>query len=135
MSFSNSQKQSAKNKFEKMTADISSADIKKAINKGSQKMGKLAENMPSILSSMWGDLTLMFSLIKDYYAGNYTCVPWKVIASVTAALLYFISPIDVIPDFIPVIGYLDDLYVIKLAFDFSQEDLEKYRDWKAQQKR
>ena len=41
-------------------------------------------------------------------ACNYKKIPFGTIAAVVASLLYFVSPIDVIPDFIPVIGYIDD---------------------------
>jgi len=42
-------------------------------------------------------------------------LPWKLRATCIGALLYFINPFDLIPDSIPVIGYLDDFAVITLA--------------------
>lgn len=47
-----------------------------------------------------------------YLAGRDSRVPWyaKVLALATAA--YALSPIDLIPDFIPVLGYLDDLIIV-----------------------
>lgn len=50
-----------------------------------------------------------------YLAGRDPRVPWyaKVVALSTAA--YALSPIDLIPDFIPVLGYLDDLIIVPLG--------------------
>ncbi|TOM80426.1 YkvA family protein, partial [Vibrio parahaemolyticus] len=86
---------------------------------------------PGALSKLWNDIKLMVNLITDYVKGDYTEVPWRVIAAITGAIVYFASPIDVIPDFIPVVGYLDDALVIKLALDLASEDLIEYKRWKA----
>ena len=66
----------------------------------------------------------------DFYEGNYKEVPWGTIAAIVVALLYFVSPIDLIPDFIPVAGYIDDAFVISLAMKFIKDDIERYREWK-----
>lgn len=50
-----------------------------------------------------------------WLAARDPCTPWfaKVIALVVAA--YAFSPIDLIPDFIPVLGYLDDIILVPLG--------------------
>lgn len=72
----------------------------------------------------------MIGLITDYAKGNYRDVPWNVLAAVTGAVIYFVSPIDAIPDVIPVVGYIDDALVVKLALEISRPDLEAYAKWK-----
>jgi len=57
-------------------------------------------------------------------------VPWKVITAIVSAVLYFISPLDVICDFIPILGYLDDAAVVGLALKFCEGDLKQYEEWK-----
>ncbi|MDR9458483.1 MAG: DUF1232 domain-containing protein, partial [Salegentibacter sp.] len=53
-----------------------------------------------------------------------------VISSVGGALLYVLSPIDLIPDFLPFVGYLDDAAVFAALLKYVRLDLQKYRDWK-----
>ncbi|AMN52984.1 membrane protein [Labrenzia sp. CP4] len=50
-----------------------------------------------------------------YLAGRDPRVPWYVKALAIATAAYALSPIDLIPDFIPVIGYLDDLLLVPLG--------------------
>ena len=76
---------------------------------------------------------LMVNMLKDYEVGIYKDVPWFTIASVVFALLYVLNPLDIIPDFIPGFGYVDDASVLALALRFIESDLHKYLDWKLEQ--
>ncbi len=82
------------------------------------------------LKKYWNDVCDIFSLLKDRATGDYTETPWKTIAALVGALLYVLSPLDLIPDFIPVVGYLDDAAVFGFAIDFAADDLTRYRAWK-----
>jgi uncharacterized membrane protein YkvA (DUF1232 family) len=55
-------------------------------------------------------------------------VSWHRKAIVAAALIYFISPIDAIPDITPLIGYLDDLGVITALLKYLGHELIPYYD-------
>jgi uncharacterized membrane protein YkvA (DUF1232 family) len=48
-------------------------------------------------------------------------------------LLYFILPADLVPDFIPVIGYLDDLAVLTTIMNSLKNEIKEYRIWKKNQ--
>ena len=76
---------------------------------------------------------LMWSLLQDYRAGNYTAIPWKFIAAMGFAMVYLISPLDVIPDFL-ILGFVDDAAVFGLVISAFQSELEDYKEWKKQQK-
>ncbi|MBW0148408.1 YkvA family protein [Marinobacter arenosus] len=79
------------------------------------------------------DIKLMFSMIRDYWYGNYRSVPWKTIAAVAGALLYVLNPLDVIPDLIFGFGFLDDAGVVALCLKLVESDLHRYAAWKEQQ--
>ena len=76
------------------------------------------------------DLLLLMSLVKDYYRGNYRDIPYKTLSAGVIGLLYILNPIDIIPDFIPLIGYIDDALVITLCLKLIEKDLQKYQAWK-----
>jgi uncharacterized membrane protein YkvA (DUF1232 family) len=65
-------------------------------------------------------------MIEDYWGGTYRRVPWYTMAMAVAALLYSINPIEVVPDHMPGLGQLDDVFVIGLAMRVLERDLEAY---------
>ena len=76
------------------------------------------------------DFKLMLSLLKDYYDGNYKKIPWYSIVAISVTLIYVINPYDIIPDFIPVIGYVDDLTVFVYCLKLIKSDFNDYEEWK-----
>ncbi len=73
---------------------------------------------------------LMYGMLKDYRRGIYKEVPWFTIATIAFAFLYILNPFDIIPDFIPGIGYVDDLAILTFGLRFIQSDIHRYLDWK-----
>ncbi|PNW26941.1 DUF1232 domain-containing protein [Formosa algae] len=69
-------------------------------------------------------------MTRDYFKGDYTAVPWYIIAAVGSALLYVLSPIDTIPDIIPIVGYVDDAAVMALCLKFVHIEIDEYKKWK-----
>ncbi len=130
MEMSKEQEEKARRQFEEDIKNVDQDDVEYASKKGQSKINEFGNNPPNALVKLWNDIKLMVALIADYVDGNYKEVPWNVIASIVGAVVYFASPVDVIPDFIPGFGYLDDALVIKLALGFAKSDLEKYQTWK-----
>ena len=83
-----------------------------------------------IVGEVFRDLPLVCWMISDYVHGNYREVPLATIITLTAALAYFFSPINLISNIIPVVGWLDDALVFKLAFEAARNDLEAYVEWR-----
>ncbi|WP_289059776.1 DUF1232 domain-containing protein [uncultured Mesotoga sp.] len=59
----------------------------------------------------------------------------KTIILITAALIYFVSPVDAIPDFLIGIGFVDDGAVIAYVFSALNEDIESFKTWKEEKDR
>ena len=111
---------------------VGEEDIKETLGK-EDELKKLFKKV-KVLAKYFNDLCEIFELLRDRGAGIYRETPWKTIAAITGALIYVLSPIDLILDFIPGIGFLDDAIMIGLAIKLAQPDLEKYRAWKASRK-
>lgn len=75
-------------------------------------------------------LTLV-RLVRNYITGDYRQIQTSTIISGLAVLLYVLSPIDLVPDFIPVLGFLDDLSLISWFVGKFQVELTNYREWEA----
>lgn len=75
-------------------------------------------------------MKLAMSLVKDFRNKTYTDIPWRSIAFIAAAVLYFMNPFDVVPDMLPVFGFGDDAMLFAALFKSIQTDLEKYGEWK-----
>jgi uncharacterized membrane protein YkvA (DUF1232 family) len=59
------------------------------------------------------DILGMLATLRAYLSGKDKKTPFGRIAAITGALSYLVSPVDLIPDFIPEIGYTDDVAVLK----------------------
>lgn len=86
------------------------------------------QNIPAI-GDIIEDVRLLVNMVQDYAKGNYKDIPLASIITAIAALVYFVSPIDLIPDYIPVIGYIDDAAVVAFALNAIHNDIQSYKDW------
>jgi uncharacterized membrane protein YkvA (DUF1232 family) len=115
-----------KSEFESYSSNVSQDDVTGVLDKEQDIMKKAT----GPLEKFAGDIKLLFSLVKDYVNGSYKAVPWTAIAGIVGALLYVFSPIDLIPDIIPVLGLTDDAAVVALCLAGLTNDLQAYRNWK-----
>ena len=77
----------------------------------------------------WPYLMGMIRLIRAYHRGEYRDIVPRNLLVVVAALIYFVSPFDVIPDWVPVFGHIDDAFVVSLALKSVQADLDTFMAW------
>lgn len=93
-----------------------------------QKLEKKLETVP-VAGTALAYIPLMVSLLRSYIKKEYPDVPVGTIISILVALIYFVSPIDIIPDVLPA-GYTDDGLVILGCLALTKTDLEDYRIWR-----
>jgi len=106
------------------------AESPQKITKLLKKTRKKANNNKVSLATVWNDFQLLIELVKSWSKGQYRSISKKSIVFIIAAILYFISPIDVIPDFLIGFGIIDDAAVISFAIKQLSGEIEKYRIWK-----
>lgn len=87
----------------------------------------------SKLGKMKIKIKTLFQMLRDYKNKRYTETPWKSVAAIIFALLYVLNPLDLAPDFIPVIGYIDDATVLAFTLKLIEGDVEKYELWRKNQ--
>lgn len=118
------------NEVKKESAKITGKDVESLIRKEKRVEDKADSLNLGKFSKLFNQIKLSFSLIKDYRSKAYMQVPWKTVAFLVAAVLYFVNPFDIIPDLLPVIGFTDDALAFAAVFKAMQSDLKKYCTWK-----
>jgi uncharacterized membrane protein YkvA (DUF1232 family) len=85
---------------------------------------------PRRLAQFARRVRLATGLLSDVGRGRYRRVPWKTVGALSAALTYFLLPIDAVPDLVPLTGFLDDAMVLALVFGAAESDLRAYCAWR-----
>jgi len=80
------------------------------------------------LSSAKDTLLLMKNYLFDISTGKYQDYDLKKLIVIVGAIIYVITPIDLLPDFIPP-GFIDDLSIVAWALKEAAAELEKYKTW------
>lgn len=81
------------------------------------------------------DIVVLFvDYLSDIVNGDYKDYNGKALLSVVAAMIYLVSPIDVIPDLILGIGLTDDVAVILYVLREVSLELNRYKEWKFNKK-
>lgn len=94
-----------------------------------QRLEKKLKTIP-VAGEKLADVPIMISLIRNYIKKEYTDIPIGTIIAILAALIYFVSPIDFVPDSIPIIGYFDDAAVVTACWNLVESDIKEYQKWR-----
>jgi uncharacterized membrane protein YkvA (DUF1232 family) len=122
---------SAESELRKYSDNVTEDDIADVLNREEAILGKAHGPLAEFVQ----DIKLLFAVIKDYASGTYREIPFTTIAGIVGALLYVFSPIDLIPDFIPGLGLVDDAAVVAALLACIHADLQSYKDWKTMKMR
>src|SRR5438105_15101605 len=91
--------------------------------------GKISVIPRGPFAETWPYLMAMIRLIRDYHRAEYRDISEQNLQIIVAAILYFVSPFDVIPDWVPVLGHIDDAFVVSLALKSVRADLDTFMAW------
>ena len=93
-----------------------------------EKASRKAQQYYEFILAPWETLQIFLRMIRAWVAGRYR-TPDESVLMVVAALLYFVSPFDLIPDCIPVFGLIDDAGVIGCVAKANLAAISNFRKW------
>ena len=109
-------------------AEIILKDVDKT-DKFLRKLEKKLKVVPKVGDKL-AYAPIMASLVRNYVNKSYKDIPVGVIIAVVSSLIYFVSPIDISPDTLPMIGYLDDATVLAVCWKLVDSDIKKFLKWR-----
>jgi len=113
-----------KERFHRDVAAVTRADTENLLSRETE-LRQRAETVPGTWQMLGRQVLLLTDMLKDWYKGVYP-LPWRSVAAVTTALLYFLNPFDIVPDVIPGVGLLDDVMVLAICMRLIKNDLRTY---------
>lgn len=106
--------------------------LRDLVRTGTAKAESLGATGP--LEQVWTSLMALLRLLRAYGRREYTNVPWQTLTLIVAGILYLLSPIDVIPDFIVGLGFVDDAAVLAWVVSTVQSVLDDFQRWETETK-
>ena len=110
---------------------VTQKDIETVAEKSEEIKNKFSAKGP--LRRFIADGRVLTALVRDWRTGKYRQALYGTIAAVVFALIYVFNPFDLVPDFLPFIGAVDDAAIIGACLMLVEQDLNKYRGWKERQ--
>lgn len=103
---------------EKVKQIIDSALHKAASQKTSSQFEEIADKFQALIR-----------LVKSWLNKEYKAIPWQTIVLSVTAIVYFVTPFDAIFDFIPLLGFVDDVAVLTAVLSSINHDIQKFMEW------
>jgi len=83
----------------------------------------------TVMTAVWDDLRTMLRLLARWADQSYQRISWTPLILIVAAVIYFITPTDVIPDVLGALGFVDDVTVITTVVQRIRGELDRFRTW------
>ncbi len=108
-----------------LACKVAPADVASLLQHEAELHQKIAA-LPEDLALLRRQLNLFLDCLRDYAAGHCEQIPLSTAAIAAAAILYFSNEVDLVPDFLPRLGKLDDAAVVSVAVERARKGLERY---------
>jgi uncharacterized membrane protein YkvA (DUF1232 family) len=102
------------------------------VTNANEKVSK--NDVKDVLAGLYDKVKALIRLVDHYRKGDYKDISKQAIVLIIAGLLYFISPIDAVPDFIAGLGLIDDVAILTYVMKKLNDEIEGYMEWEEQQK-
>lgn len=106
------------------------ARLKALVSKANEKLGTVAEKDES-RNELLNGVQMVIRMLRMQIKGEYRAFSAKSIFLLAFALLYFVIPTDLIPDFIPTLGFTDDISVIYYVINSLADDIALFKEWES----
>jgi len=106
-----------------------------------QKLIELVQNVVAKLSKVANNpkvqrfiqpIQIFIRMIKAHFRGEHK-IAFSTLGLIVLALVYFLSPVDFIPDFLGVLGFADDLSVVMAVYAKVKDEVEQFLEWERTQ--
>lgn len=132
-----SKRQINPNRVRKSASYRSALSRSASILKKPEKLGKLIAEASAKaarlgsgpLIELKSGLYSLFRLVKAYSRGDYREISWANLVLVVSAIVYFVTPFDLVPDFLMAMGYLDDAAILSWTLKALTDEIENFRLW------
>lgn len=104
--------------------------VKDLVSNTVKKLGKLGED--SRIKKLVSPLGVFIRMIKAHFNGTHK-LAGSTLGLLLLGLVYFISPLDIVPDFLGFFGFADDLSVILAIYAKVKDEIEEFLDWERTQ--
>jgi uncharacterized membrane protein YkvA (DUF1232 family) len=110
-----------------MRAEQVAADPDKARRIAEAAAGKAEKRRGDI--PVLDDLMTLIRMVRAWAGRDYREIPWQSLVLIIGTIVYFVSPVDAVPDVVPMLGLLDDVALISLTVRSLRGDVERFRAW------
>ena len=104
--------------------------LKRLLEDSQEKINTVTSDSEKV-KGILGILRTLVRMMKAYLRGEYKVVPWKTLLLIVGALIYFVSPLDFIPDFIPITGFIDDFSIVVWVFSRINKEIKRFEEWES----
>ncbi len=117
----------------KIRARIQLQNTKDLLNLNQAVEEKIQKSKEKISHSL-DDLYTLLRLVAAYAGGEYREIAIRSMVSIVAALIYFLSPMDAIPDFVTGFGFIDDMAVLAFVIKTFKQEIDRFIVWEMEGK-